>query len=140
MAGAAGQCPRFLCRAHRQHAARAERRVHAARSDRGRNAAPVAGGGGYAGGRGRAAQTLRQPAARSTLAARDLPGGEEFYPYLIRKFTTTDLTPEQIHAIGKSEVARIKSEMEAIARSTGFTGTIAEFNDALRAGSANCPD
>ncbi|RJX69104.1 DUF885 domain-containing protein [Tsuneonella suprasediminis] len=78
-----------------------------------------------------------RPAARSTLAARDLPGGEEFYPYLIRKFTTTDLTPEQIHAIGESEVARIRGEMEAIARSTGFTGTIAEFNDALRADPAN---
>jgi uncharacterized protein (DUF885 family) len=72
------------------------------------------------------------PAARTTLAARDLPGGDAYYRYLIRKFTTTDLTPEQIHQMGQEEVARILKEMEAIVRSIGFSGTVAEFNDALR--------
>lgn len=72
------------------------------------------------------------PAARASLAARDLPGGDAYYRYLIRKFTTTDLTPEQVHQIGEEEVARILKEMEAIARSTGFTGTVAEYNDMLR--------
>lgn len=78
-----------------------------------------------------------RPATRTTLAVRDLPEGEDYYPYLVRKFTTTDLTPEQVHEMGKQEVARILAEMEAIARSTGFTGSIAEFNDALRADPAN---
>ena len=78
-----------------------------------------------------------RPAARTTLAARDLPGGDAYYRYLVRKFTTTNLTPEQVHEMGKQEVARILGEMETIARSTGFKGSIAEFNDALRADPAN---
>lgn len=77
------------------------------------------------------------PVARTTLAARDLPGGDAYYRFLIRKFTTTDLTPEQVHQMGQEEVARILKEMETIIRSIGFTGTVAEFNDALRKDPAN---
>lgn len=78
-----------------------------------------------------------RPAARASLAARDLPDGEAYYRFLIRKFTTTDMTPEQIHALGEKEVARILGEMETILRSVGFSGSVAEFNDALRKDPAN---
>lgn len=58
------------------------------------------------------------PGCRETIAARDLPGGEEFYNFQIRRMTTLDLTAQQIHDIGLREVARIRAEMfEVIARS-----------------------
>jgi len=51
------------------------------------------------------------PNARETLGARDLPGGEAFYPALVRQHTTLDLTPEEIHQTGLEEVARIRAEI-----------------------------
>jgi uncharacterized protein (DUF885 family) len=48
------------------------------------------------------------------------PGGREYYAFRVRQETTTDLTPEQIHAIGLRESARIRSEMETVAKSAGF--------------------
>ncbi|HJV23452.1 MAG TPA: DUF885 domain-containing protein [Holophagaceae bacterium] len=56
-----------------------------------------------------------------------LPGGPEAYRYLVRLQTTTDKTPEQIHAIGLAEVARIRGEMEAVKAKVGFQGTLAQF-------------
>ncbi|WP_312127597.1 DUF885 family protein [Brevundimonas sp.] len=67
------------------------------------------------------------PGARNELAANRLPNGEDFYQTQIRQYTSVNLTPEQIHEIGRAEVARIRAEMEAVMRSTGFTGTFAEF-------------
>jgi uncharacterized protein (DUF885 family) len=78
-----------------------------------------------------------RPAARTTLAARDLPGGDDYYRYLVRKFTTTNLTPEQVHEMGKQEVARILGEMEKVVRAAGFDGSVTEYIDALRADPAN---
>ena len=58
------------------------------------------------------------PGCRQTLAAKDLPGGMEFYNFQIRRQTTTQLLADQIHQIGNREVARIRAEMmEVIARS-----------------------
>jgi uncharacterized protein (DUF885 family) len=58
------------------------------------------------------------PACRDTIAARDLPDGEAFYNFRLRTMTTLDLTAEQIHQIGLTEVARIRAEMfEVIGRS-----------------------
>ena len=51
---------------------------------------------------------------------------------MIRKFTTLDLTAEQIHQIGLSEVARIKGEMQTTMQKTGFKGTLPEFMTFLR--------
>ena len=51
--------------------------------------------------------------------------GEAGYAYFARLFTTTDLTPQQIHELGLKEVARIRAEMERIKASTGFTGLAA---------------
>ncbi len=72
------------------------------------------------------------PRARTTLAARDLPNGEVYYQAMIRKFTTLDLTPRQIHDIGLREVARIRAEMEATKQRAGFQGTLADFITFLR--------
>ena len=61
-----------------------------------------------------------------------LPRGKELYAYLARVSTTTDLSPDAIHAIGQREVARIKAEMEALRASIGFTGTLPELFEHLR--------
>jgi uncharacterized protein (DUF885 family) len=70
--------------------------------------------------------------ARTTLAAEKLPDGKAYYQAMIRKFTTLDLTAEQIHQIGLSEVARIKGEMQTTMRKAGFKGTLPEFMTFLR--------
>jgi uncharacterized protein (DUF885 family) len=54
------------------------------------------------------------------------------YAYLARLYTTTDLTPQQIHEIGLKEVARIKAAMEQAKAEAGFTGTLPEFFTYLR--------
>ena len=72
------------------------------------------------------------PAARTTLAAADLPDGKAFYRSQIREYTTLDLTPDAIHAIGLAEVARIAAEMKATIAQTGFKGSFAEFLAFLR--------
>jgi uncharacterized protein (DUF885 family) len=70
--------------------------------------------------------------ARTTIAASKLPDGAAFYQARIRKFTTLELTPPQIHEIGLSEVARIKAEMQATMVKAGFKGTLPEFYAFLR--------
>jgi uncharacterized protein (DUF885 family) len=72
------------------------------------------------------------PAARKGIAMRDLPNGEAWYAYNVKQRTTTDLTPEQIHEIGLSEVKRIRDEMQGIIDSTGFEGSFADFLTFLR--------
>ncbi|MGB5292471.1 MAG: DUF885 domain-containing protein [Lysobacterales bacterium] len=72
------------------------------------------------------------PAARQTIAMRDLPNGEAWYAYNVKQNTTTDLTPEQIHQIGLDEVKRIRSEMDSIIESSGFEGSFEEFLEFLR--------
>ena len=61
-----------------------------------------------------------------------IPNGKEFYALRARQFTTTDLTPQQIHDIGQREVKRIRGEMEEIMKEVGFEGTFAEFLEQLR--------
>jgi uncharacterized protein (DUF885 family) len=70
--------------------------------------------------------------ARESIAARDLPDGEAWYTNNVALRTTTDLTPQQIHEIGLSEVNRIRAEMNAIIESTGFEGSFEEFLTFLR--------
>ena len=48
------------------------------------------------------------------------PGGADYYAYRVRSFTTTDMTPQQVHDLGLSEVARIRAEMEAVSAQAGF--------------------
>jgi uncharacterized protein (DUF885 family) len=60
------------------------------------------------------------------------PNGAEVYAFEVRRFTTTNLTPEQIHEIGLAEVKRIRAEMEEVKTKSGFKGTMPEFFTFLR--------
>jgi uncharacterized protein (DUF885 family) len=55
------------------------------------------------------------------------PGGDAFYRFLVRQFTTTDMTPRQIHTLGLREVKRLHAEMRAVLGRLGFKGTLREF-------------
>ncbi|MEO7916937.1 MAG: DUF885 family protein [Dokdonella sp.] len=72
------------------------------------------------------------PKARTTLAAEALPDGKAFYQQQIREYTTLDLDPDQIHAIGLEEVARIQGQMKQIIADLKFDGSFAEFLAFLR--------
>lgn len=77
-------------------------------------------------------QTEYLPAARTGLGIRSAPGGEDAYRFLVRYHTTTSMTPEEIHALGNAEVARIRASMEGIIREVGFRGSFADFQRFLR--------
>jgi uncharacterized protein (DUF885 family) len=70
--------------------------------------------------------------ARTTVSARDLPDGDAFYRSQVREYTTTDLSPEEIHKIGLEEVDRIQAAMLKTMKDSGFTGTFPEFLHFLR--------
>lgn len=67
------------------------------------------------------------PAARETVGMSALPDGRDWYAWQVRSITTTDLTPEQIHEIGQSEVKRILAQMDDVQRRVGFQGTREAF-------------
>lgn len=70
--------------------------------------------------------------AREGVGLVSMRGGPQLYRQLIEQTTTLPLDPEEVHQLGLSEVARIRSGMEAIRTEVGFTGTLAEFFDHLR--------
>ena len=72
------------------------------------------------------------PACRKQEGISSTPGGEALYNYLLRYFTTTDMTPTEIHQLGLKEVARIKAEMETLIATTEFKGSFADFLNFLR--------
>ena len=72
------------------------------------------------------------PACFEKVGVWQIPNGTEFYASRARQFTTTDLTPQQIHDIGHHEVKRIRREMKDVMREVGFNGTFAEFLEHLR--------
>jgi len=72
-------------------------------------------------------QTDYLPKARSSSGIAGVPDGKAYYQYLIRYWTTTDQTPDEIFATGEKEVARIRGEMEEIKNTTGFKGDLAAF-------------
>jgi uncharacterized protein (DUF885 family) len=76
--------------------------------------------------------TTYVPNARESIAVSALPDGKARYAFLLRSYTTTNLTPEEIHALGLSEVKRIRAEMDKVMASTGFKGTFEEFSTFLR--------
>ena len=67
------------------------------------------------------------PRAQESISLGALPDGAAWYAYKVRKSTTTDLTPQQIHDLGLSEVKRIRAEMDKIIAGTGFQGSFADF-------------
>jgi len=72
------------------------------------------------------------PAGFEQVGVWQMPQGGDYYAYLTRRHTTTNLTPQQIHEKGLSEVARIKAEMQTIMGTIGFKGTLPEFFTKLR--------
>jgi uncharacterized protein (DUF885 family) len=72
------------------------------------------------------------PATRTSLTAEDLPDGRKYYLAKIREFTTLDMEPEAIHALGLSEVARLRDEMVVAMHETGFKGEMPAFLAFLR--------
>ena len=72
------------------------------------------------------------PACRENIAATALPNGTPAYAFHVRWQTTTDLTPQQIHEIGLSEVKRIRAEMDQVIASVNFKGSFHEFTEFLR--------
>lgn len=72
------------------------------------------------------------PATRDTAGVVHLPRGQEYYAQRARMYTTTEMTPEEIHEVGLSEVARIRAEMMGIIEQVGFEGDFAAFLDWLR--------
>ncbi|SHI01733.1 DUF885 domain-containing protein [Ferrimonas marina] len=72
------------------------------------------------------------PAARTSIAAVELPDGEAFYANRVRHFTTLSMSVDEVHALGLQEVARIRAEMEAVIQQVEFDGSFAEFLHFLR--------
>ena len=73
------------------------------------------------------------PAGRDSVGLGALPGGAEWYAYQVRSNTTTDLTPEEIHAIGLREIERIHGEMRALMAQMGIEGELADLYKAMKA-------
>jgi uncharacterized protein (DUF885 family) len=67
------------------------------------------------------------PKCRRSIGASELPEGRDAYAHAVRSFSTTGLSPEEVHAIGLAEVARIRGEMEAIRKAVGFRGSLTRF-------------
>jgi uncharacterized protein (DUF885 family) len=72
------------------------------------------------------------PASFDKVGIWQVPNGDAAYRYLARQYTTTAMTPDQIHERGLKEVARIRAEMERIKSQVGFKGTLQEFFRFLR--------
>jgi len=80
------------------------------------------------------------PGCRENIASSALPAapasgqpdGAKLYAYNVRWHTTTNLSPQQIHEMGLSEVRRIRAEMDKVIASAGFQGSFEEFTHFLR--------
>lgn len=72
------------------------------------------------------------PSGRETSGINALPNGDQWYQHRIRLYTTTDMTADEIFELGKSEVARIRGEMEQVMDSVGFKGSLNDFFDHVR--------
>lgn len=72
------------------------------------------------------------PASRNTSGFHALAFGKDAYQAYVKQWTTTTMTPDEIHELGLKEVARIKAEMEKVKKQVGFTGDIKAFFDHVR--------
>jgi uncharacterized protein (DUF885 family) len=77
-------------------------------------------------------RTEYAPKCRTTIGASALPNGAAYYAFKAREQTTTTMTPDEIHRLGLSEVARIRAEMDTLVASTGFKGDRAAYIAMLR--------
>ncbi len=72
------------------------------------------------------------PASRESIGVSELPNGKAYYEYKAQLFTTTQMTPDQIHRLGLNEVKRIRDEMQLIIDELEFDGDFADFLHFLR--------
>lgn len=72
------------------------------------------------------------PACRDSVGAWALPDGRRYYEYLARHYTSTELSPDEIHELGIAEVQRIRAEMQQIIDALEFQGSFKDFLDFLR--------
>ena len=72
------------------------------------------------------------PKCREDVGTSSMPGGAEYYAHRVKLFTTTNRTPDEVHNIGLSEVARIRAEMDEVQAEAGFEGTFKQFQNYLR--------
>ena len=72
------------------------------------------------------------PATRETVGLSSLPNGSAWYEFLARRYTTTVMTPDEIHRTGLEEVKRIRGEMQQIIDELGFEGDFQDFLTFLR--------
>ncbi len=72
------------------------------------------------------------PGSLQDVGVWQVPQGGPLYAFAARQFTTTSLTPDQIHEIGLQEVGRIRTGMEKVRQQVGFQGTLPEFFEHLR--------
>ncbi|MFN3537761.1 MAG: DUF885 domain-containing protein, partial [Brevundimonas sp.] len=72
------------------------------------------------------------PAAPESLGLAHRPGGRDYYAFLARSYTTTDMTPDEIHALGQSEVTRIRARMDEEMAAADWEGDFASFLTFLR--------
>lgn len=71
-------------------------------------------------------------AGRESSGIQGEPNGDAYYAHQIKKYTTTSMTASEIHALGLSEVARIRTEMEEIKKQVGFKGDLKAFFNYVR--------
>jgi uncharacterized protein (DUF885 family) len=72
------------------------------------------------------------PACYDEVGAWQMPKGDAMYAFFVRQYTTTNVTPQQVHEKGLSEVKRIHGEMLEVLNQVGFKGTLPEFFTFLR--------
>jgi prolyl oligopeptidase len=72
------------------------------------------------------------PMCRDSIGINKIPNGAKYYEALTKKFTTTQLHPDEVHQIGLDEVARIKTKMLEIVEEVKWDGSFREFLEYLR--------
>ena len=77
------------------------------------------------------------PKSRTHPGIWSIPNGRAMYAYDIHLYTTTSLTPNKIHGLGKRELVRISKEIRAILRKVQFKGSLQQYNEALRQDKSN---
>ena len=77
------------------------------------------------------------PKSRTHPGVWSIPNGRTMYAYNIRLYTTTSLTPSQVHSLGKRELVRISKQIGAILRKVQFKGSLQQYNEALRKDKSN---
>lgn len=77
-------------------------------------------------------QTYYLPVARNTTGINALPDGDKYYDFLVKYWTTTDKTPDEIYKVGIAEVKRIRDKMELIRSSVQFKGDLKAFFEFMK--------